>query len=166
MSACWEQQMVSLVEYTRDERRKLLDACREYRSKLDEANRRIDELRDQLTCTQNARDDAARENANLFARQTVLVSEVESLRKQRNEAETEAARAQNALHEAKRELGSKSAEVGFLRSYLDMVERDLAEREKQPTPVWQKYGHPSEVLPPNGGDVGRAGNESSTTQKP
>ncbi len=90
MSACWEQQMVSLVEYTCDvRRRKLLDACEEYRATLDEANRRIDDLRDQLLAKERELDDAKGENAGLFARQTLLVSEVESLRKQRNEAEME-----------------------------------------------------------------------------
>lgn len=58
MSPCLEQQMVSLVEYTRDERRKLLDACKEYRSQLDEANRRIDELQSRLSAAEAARDDA------------------------------------------------------------------------------------------------------------
>lgn len=33
--------------------------------------------------------------------------------------------------------------------FLDRLRATLEPREKQPTPVWQKYGHPSEVLPPN-----------------
>lgn len=33
--------------------------------------------------------------------------------------------------------------------FLDRLRATLEPREKRPTPVWRKYGHPSEVLPPN-----------------
>lgn len=39
--------------------------------------------------------------------------------------------------------------------FLDRLRATLEPRDKQPTPVWQKYGHPSEVSSPNGADQPR-----------
>jgi len=44
--------------------------------------------------------------------------------------------------------------------FLDRLRATLEPKEKQPSPVWKKYGHPSEVIPPNAAGLTAAPNHS------